>query len=172
MELIAKNRMLFEHYAVEIVATLCVCTFQCDGNVERCVNELKKFTIERKYTRTMSYPQGMSLSEQQQAESGLSTSWSTNELRKHGTHTLHANYRYHQPKVVNNQIPPKFNDMNKSPSECASSKLLEASRPMDYIDSMAEFPAALAQREQYGDRIYPETREERLESLKKGQLQG
>jgi len=147
-----------------------MCLFQCDGNVERCVNELKKFTIEKKYTRTMSYPQGMTLSDQQRAESGaqLSTSWSANELKRHGTHTLHANYRYH-PRQVNNQIPPQRNNVNRPPPECGSSELLEeASRPMDFIDSMAEHPAAQAQ--QYDDRLYPETREERLESLRKGQF--
>lgn len=119
----------------------------------------------------MSYPQGMSLADRQKAESGtqLSTSWSANELKKHGTHTLHANYRYH-PRQVNNQIPPQRNDMNRPSPECASTEQLEASRPMDFIDSMAEQPAAQAQREQYDDRLYPETREERLESLRKGQF--
>ena len=125
----------------------------------------------------MSYPQGMNLSEQQRAEAGahggqLSTSWSANELRKHGTHTLHANYRYHPTKVINNQIPPKLNDINEPSSESVGSEMLKASQPMDSVDSMAELTAAPPQREQFvdNDRLYPETREGRLESLKKGQL--
>jgi len=120
----------------------------------------------------MSYPLGMTLSEQQKAESGaqLSISLNTHQLKKHGSHTLHANHRY-QPRQVNNEIPPQCNDMNKPSLECASSEQLEAHRPMDFIDSMAEQSAAQAHREQYDDdHLYPETREERLESLRKGQF--
>jgi len=49
----------------------------------------------------------------------------------------------------------------------ALTKLLEASRPMDFIDPMAEQLAVQGHREQYDDYLYTVTREKCLESLRK-----
>ena len=158
---------------------------QCDGNVEQCVNALKKYAGEDsriRYTRHQSYPQGISQLEQDQIEKGIpySNSWSASDLRK-GYRTLGPNHRYHdrpqasaQPATENDLSSTQqlqHNNLNSDLSSTGSE--LDPSRHsgIDSVDSMAGAIANLSMSklpsvdEASEDELT--TRQERLDSLRK-----
>ena len=156
---------------------------QCDGNVEQCVNALKKYAGEDsriRYTRHQSYPQGVSQLEQDQIEKGIpySNSWSASDLRK-GYRTLGPNHRYHvrpqasaQPATENDlSSTQQHNNLNSDLSSTGSE--LDPSRHsgIDSVDSMAGAIANLSMSklpsvdEASEDELT--TRQERLDSLRK-----
>lgn len=138
--------------------------------MEACVNALKRFT------RHQSYPQGMSLNEQNEAEMGIhySYSWGESDLKrdlKRGFNTLGPSYRYPASTgTEKNRI-----DMN-----IATGSKLDSSQPanVDGVDSMASVADNTSPRlipklssvdeatEPY-DENYLSSRQERLDSLRK-----
>ena len=143
--------------------------------MEACVNALKRFT------RHQSYPQGMSLGEQDEAEMGIhySYSWGESDLKRdlnRGYSTLSSNYRYPASTRTEN-LQQHRNDMNIDSSTTGSE--LDSSQPLniDGIDSVAsaantsprsisKLPSVDEAAEQY-DENYLTSRQERLDSLRK-----
>ena len=146
---------------------------QCDCNVEACVNALKRFT------RHQSYPQGMSLGEQDEAEMGIhySYSWSESDLKR-GYSTLGPSYRYPTSTGTEKILQQHRNDMNIESSSTGSK--LDSSQPanVDGVDSVAsvagntspqaisKLPSVDEATEPY-DENYLSSRQERLDSLRK-----
>lgn len=158
--------------------------------MEMCVNALRKYTEyncveERRYQRHQSYPQGMSLMEQNEAEKGIpyANSWSASDLRK-GYRTLGANYRFQQET---NAMTSQMNQLSLQHSNVdikslsAVGRLDSSSRPtsVDSVDSLSvagaaatlprsNLPSVSEISEQQYDQSYPSDRQERLDSLRKG----
>lgn len=158
---------------------------QCDGNVEQCVNALKKYAPDDnrvKYIRHQSYPQGVSQVEQEEIEKGIpySNSWSASDLRKR-YNTLGPNHKYHlraqasaEPATENHPLSAQpQNDLNTELSLTGSKLNSSRHSSTDSVDSMAGAIASLSMSKlpsvDEASEDYLTTRQERLDSLRKSE---